>query len=135
VRLALADVTAGDAMDAPALSLTPVETVAAVLPASLATAPGSPIAVVDGGSLIAVTDAAALARVMSTAGPQATVASAVRPLPVGGLIDARSSLEAAARALQVSGEHGLLVIRDGRVVGVLSSDAVSRVAGAVARGV
>ena len=128
VRLALAAVSVGQAMDAPALVLTPVQSVAEVLPASLSTPPGSPIAVVDGGSLVAVTDAAALARVMSTTGPDAMVASAVRPVPAGGLIDARASLEAAARALQVSGEHGLLVVRDGRLAGVLSSDAVSRVA-------
>ncbi len=128
VRLALAAVSAGEAMDTPALVLTPAQSVAAVLPASLSTPPGSPIAVVDGGSLVAVTDAAALARVMSTAGPAATVASAVRPVQPGGLIDSKSSLEAAARALQVSGEHGLLVVRDGRVAGVLSSDVVSRVA-------
>jgi len=128
VRLALAAVSVGQAMDAPALVLTSVQSVAAVLPASLSTPAGSPIAVVDGGSLVAVTDAAALARSMSTTGPDATVASAARPVPAGGLIDARASLEAAARALQVSGEHGLLVVRDGRLAGVLSSDAVSRVA-------
>jgi CBS domain-containing protein len=111
--------------------LAPQEPVSVALPAALAVSPGSPIAVAQDGRLVAITDVTSLARAMSSAGPDAPVSSAVRPVPPHGSIDARSSLEAAARALQVSGEHGLLVVRDGRVAGTLSSDVVASQASAV----
>jgi Zn-dependent protease len=130
VRLELAAVRVGDVM-APPVVLAPQEPVSVALPAALGVSPGSPIAVAQDGRLVAITDGASLARAMSSAGPDAPVSSAVRPVPPHGSIDARSSLEAAARALQVSGEHGLLVVRDGRVAGTLSSDVVASHASAV----
>jgi Zn-dependent protease len=130
VRLELAAVRVGDVMAAPVV-LAPQEPVSVALPAALAVSPGSPIAVAQDGRLVAITDGTSLARAMSSAGPDAPVSSAVRPVPPHGSIDARSSLEAAARALQVSGEHGLLVVRDGRVAGTLSSDVVASHASAV----
>jgi Zn-dependent protease len=133
VRLALAAVRTGDVMVSPPLVLEPRDLVSIALPASLAISPGVPIAVAEGGRLVAVTDATALARAMSDSGPGTPVASAARPVPADGLIDARSSLEAAARAFQVSGERGLLVVRDGRVAGTLSSEAVAATAAATAR--
>jgi Zn-dependent protease len=129
-RLELAAVRVGDVMAAPVV-LAPQEPVSVALPAALAVSPGSPIAVAQDGRLVAITDVTSLARAMSSAGPDAPVSSAVRPVPPHGSIDARSSLEAAARALQVSGEHGLLVVRDGRVAGTLSSDVVASHASAV----
>ena len=128
VRLALAAVRAGDVMVAKPLVLGPREPVSIALPASLAISPGVPIVVAEGGNLVAVTDATALARAMSISGPETPVSSAARPVRADGLIDARSSLEAAARAFQISGEHGLLVVRDGRVAGTLSSEAVATAA-------
>lgn len=128
VRLALAAVRAGDVMDAPALVLSPSQPVSLALPAALATPPGSPIAVAEAGRLVAVTDATTLARVMASAGPEAPVSAAVRLVSAAGLVDAGSSLETAARALQAGGEHGLLVVRRGRVAGVLTPEAVARTA-------
>ena len=123
VRLALAAVRAGDVMAA-ALVLGPHEPVSVVMQSAIATAPGSLIPVAADGLLIAVTDVTALARSMSGDDDDAQVMSAARPVPLHALIDARSSLEVAARAMQVSGERGLLVVRDGRVVGSLTADAV-----------
>jgi Zn-dependent protease len=130
VRLVLAAVRAGDAMIAPPLVLAPYEPVSIALPASLSVPPGVPIAVAEDGRLVAVTDAIALARAMSTSGPDTPVASSVSPVEADRLIDARSSLEVAARVFQVGGGHGLLVVRDGRVVGALSSQAVVSAAAA-----
>jgi Zn-dependent protease len=133
VRLALAAVRVGDVMVAPPLVLDPHEPVSVALPASLEVRPGVPIAVADAGALVAVTDAGTLARAMSVSGPGTPVAAAVRPLSADELIDAGASLEAAARVLQVGGAHGLLVVRDGKVAGTLSSETVAATAAATAR--
>lgn len=125
LRLALAAIRVGDVMTSPPVVLGSREPVSTALQSALAAAPGSLMAVTEDGRLVAVTDVISLARAMSAVGGEAPVASAARPVPADALIDAAASLEAAARALQVSGEGGLLVVSDGLVAGSLTADAVS----------
>ena len=124
LRLELAAVTVAQVMVVPPVVLRSGDSVSTAMKIAMGATPGSLIAVAQDGVLAAVTDVIAIARAMSSDGEFGTVGSIARSVPAEALIDAGASLEVAARALHVSGESGLLVVRDGRVAGSLTSDAL-----------